>query len=244
MTWFRCRQVEPIPGPLSTMSRNGSESRNCFPTVRSWVFPAEGSCLPRWRKGLDNRPMPQPGGRLILLERLSLRDYVPTGHLLYANDGYLYVVPFALNPPRALGEEVRIANDITTNAGSAELAVSRSGDIVYVPGQPTDKGELVWVSRQDNEVTPAWPGIRHYSSFKLSPDGTKVAIGVHDDNGSSVWIHDFISDALASHLYWTKHSPNLDTRWNACCVSMGTGRKGGIVLDRARCDARTRTTDR
>jgi Tol biopolymer transport system component/predicted Ser/Thr protein kinase len=65
------------------------------------------------------------------------------------------------------------------------MAVSRTGTLVYAPGNPT-KTSLVWVDRT-GKTEPAFQDQALYSWVYLSPDGGKAAVTA----GPDIWIHDF-----------------------------------------------------
>ncbi|MFQ5742512.1 MAG: protein kinase, partial [Acidobacteriota bacterium] len=78
--------------------------------------------------------------------------YSPTGHIVFAQGGSLYAVPFDRERLELTGPRVRILDGVLTEpGGAAHFALSRDGSLVYVPGerlQPNRK--LVWVDREGN----------------------------------------------------------------------------------------------
>jgi serine/threonine protein kinase/Tol biopolymer transport system component len=137
-------------------------------------------------KVADQKPHP------VLIRRGSFVRYI-NGHLAYGHRGTLYAVPFELDPPRLTGSKKLVAGDLwTSEFGSSQFAVSKSGDIAYVPGNAMEEGQLVWRSRRpDDPPEPVWPGYRVYHSLRLSPNGKQLAIGVLGAEGYDVWIYDF-----------------------------------------------------
>jgi Tol biopolymer transport system component len=137
----------------------------------------------------------------VLIRHGTFARYVK-GRLVYGHRGTLYAVPFRLNPPQLAGSKEFVAGDLWTSPiGSAQFAVSKSGDIAYVPGKAMEEGQLVWKSRRpEDPPEPVWPGHRVYHSFRLSPNGKQLAIGVLGAEGYDVWIYDFE----------TKTASNLD----------------------------------
>ena len=82
-------------------------------------------------------------------------------------------------------------------AGAANYAVSRPGTLVYMPGgasAQTTPRSLVWVDRKGHEE-PIKAPLRAYGTPRLSPDGTRLAAEVYDQN-SDIWIWDFARETL------------------------------------------------
>jgi serine/threonine-protein kinase len=100
--------------------------------------------------------------------------YVSSGHLIFVRAGQLFAVPFDLNRLQVAGiPQVVIDGIFHVNAGGyAAYAVSDSGTLLYL----TQRVEgFEWRDRAGNiqpVTTP--PGLYRY--FRLSPDGTRVAV--------------------------------------------------------------------
>ena len=74
--------------------------------------------------------------------------------------------------------------------GYAQFTVAGDGSLVYVtaPGSMSGQRTLVWVDRSGQEAPIAMPP-RPYYAARLSPDGTRVAVEVQDEN-TDIWVHD------------------------------------------------------
>jgi serine/threonine protein kinase/Tol biopolymer transport system component len=116
--------------------------------------------------------------------------YAASGHLLYGRaDGALMAAPFDQDKLTLVGEPVAMAEGVAAVLGVQDLAVSASGTLVYTtaPARVAPR-ELVWVTR-DGKATPidsTWRA--RFMAVALSPDGTKLAIGVQDAGNTDVWI--------------------------------------------------------
>jgi len=116
--------------------------------------------------------------------------YSPSGHLLYVTEnGTLMAVPFDQNKMRTAGEPTAIAEGMHIGfVGSIDVAISRTGTLLYVPGVGQGNSELAWVAR-DGKAQPvdaAWQGYFRYPS--ISPDGTRLAVNLSEASRSHVWI--------------------------------------------------------
>jgi Tol biopolymer transport system component len=79
-------------------------------------------------------------------------------------------------------------------SGPSQYAVSDSGTLIYIPGtyfEIAPNLTLVWVDRKGEE-TPLSAEPDAYSNFRISPDGTRVALTVGGSTDADVWIWDFI----------------------------------------------------
>jgi serine/threonine-protein kinase len=122
------------------------------------------------------------------------------GYLVYAVSGTLRAVRFDPARLEVVGDQVPIVDRVRTkNSGVAEYAVSRQGGLVYVPGgvQGSPIGaarSLVWVDRKGTEEPVKAPP-RAYQYLNLSPDGTKMAVEIRDQD-DDIWIWDFAHETL------------------------------------------------
>jgi serine/threonine protein kinase len=142
------------------------------------------------------------GERKVLFKGGIATRYLPTGHLLYVlannNSGSLFAMPFNLDKLRVTGGPLPVLEGLIAGA------ISNSGTLVYVSqpkiaaeskseavakGAASSGGTLVWVNRQGKEeLLEAEPN--EYGFFKISPDGTRVALTVGEMGKSDIWIWD------------------------------------------------------
>jgi Tol biopolymer transport system component len=136
----------------------------------------------------------ESGKRKVLLRSGLAPWYLPTGHIIFIqannNTGSLFAIPFNLDRLETTGGAVPIIE------GIADAAVSRSGTLIYVPlpkaaaeskDATSSRCTLVWVNRQGKEeLLAAAPN--EYGPFKISPDGTRVALTIGNDNSQDIWI--------------------------------------------------------
>jgi serine/threonine-protein kinase len=134
----------------------------------------------------------------ILLRGGTSARYIPTGHLTYYRAGTLMAVPFDAKALEVTGPPAPVIEGVmAANTGNAQYSVSDVGSLVYIAGTPqTANASLVWVNRQGiSQTLPAPP--RQYRAPRLSPDGTKVAVGI----GNDVWIYDIPRDTLTRFTF-------------------------------------------
>jgi serine/threonine-protein kinase len=132
----------------------------------------------------------------ILVPDGNIARYASSGHLVYAAGNTLFAVRFDARRLEVQGNAVPVMEGILTRAGVApNYAVSRNGHLLYATQDPQSQlRSLVWVDRTGSEVPiPAPP--RAYIYPRLSPDGSRLAISVADQE-MDVWIWNFARRAL------------------------------------------------
>ncbi len=123
--------------------------------------------------------------------------YVSTGHLVYARAGTLVAAPFDRRRLIVTGNPVPLVERVLQgtfgglSAGgsgfAAQFTISDDGLLAYVPQGALLKRTLVWVDRQGNE-TPISVPERAYIYPRISPDGTRVALDIRDeDQDIHIW---------------------------------------------------------
>jgi Tol biopolymer transport system component len=129
----------------------------------------------------------------------SQARYLPTGHIIYGLDNNLLAVPFDLKTLKVTRGAVPVVENILRLGGAFQYAVSDSGALAYLPGLSTDmitKRTLVWVDR-DGKEEPLPAPINTYFHPRVSPDGTRVAVGVyHQAVGVDTYIWNLVRKTL------------------------------------------------
>jgi serine/threonine-protein kinase len=136
------------------------------------------------------------GAQTIVLRGGGHAHYVSTGHLVYTAGGALRAVAFDVSRREIQGTPVTVLPRVlTTTYGAGDYAVAADGTLVYVdaPGATSSIGfgadrTLVWVDRAAREEPLAAPP-RAYRQPRLSPDGTRIAVSIQDQE-HDLWIWD------------------------------------------------------
>lgn len=84
---------------------------------------------------------------------------------------------------------------VMKTSGAADFTVSNNGSLAYVASDSaTDPmNTLVWVDRQGHEEPIAIPP-RAYFYVRISPDGTRVALDIRDQE-NDIWTWNFMRRA-------------------------------------------------
>ncbi len=145
------------------------------------------------------------GERKTVLHGGADARYVSTGHIVYAVGDALFAVAFDADRLAVLGGPVSLVQGVSRPINQAvaiatgNYGVSTGGTLVYVTGIRLAFGAAavttpVWVNRDGREEPiPAPP--RAYVAPRVSPDGTKVAFDVRDQQ-LDIWIWDLLRQTL------------------------------------------------
>jgi Tol biopolymer transport system component len=122
--------------------------------------------------------------------------YSSTGHLLYVTDQALQSVAFDPVLAEIKGGRTTLLDGIMAKtSGSTNVAVAADGTLVYISGRgPGAKREVVWMDRDGKTESLGLPQ-RGYTSARLSPDGSRIALDILDDQ-SGVWLWDIARRGL------------------------------------------------
>ncbi len=151
--------------------------------------------------------------------------YSPSGHIIYARAGSLFAVPFDAKSHKVTGTPFEVLKGVLTsgNTGAAYFALSRRGDLAYVPGPAADGHRtLVWVDRTGKPEPLPLPKAS-YLYPRLSPDGQTLAVEIEGPN-HDVYFYDFArgvtsritTDGLSHDPVWSPDGKRLVFRsWQA-----------------------------
>jgi eukaryotic-like serine/threonine-protein kinase len=118
--------------------------------------------------------------------------YSPSGHIVYARAGKLFAAPFDLPRREVTGGSFEVLDGVmmSTNTGAANFALSRRGDLAYIPGAVEGgRRTLVWVDRTGKEEPLPLPPAS-YLYPRLSPDGGSLAVEIEGPN-HDFYVYDF-----------------------------------------------------
>ena len=140
------------------------------------------------------------GVRRVVIEHGSDARYVSTGHLVYAIEDTVMAVPFNVRTLAVTGAPVTLFGDVAhaEGTGTTQFAATSPGALIYIPGDAI-VGEpirtLVWVDRQGREEPVKAPN-RRYSSLRLSPDGSRLAVEIAE-GANDIWVLDLATGTLS-----------------------------------------------
>ena len=179
---------------ITTLDREAGESMHAYPQVVQGgdaMLVMVGLIPPDADHGRITIRNSETKERRIIADDVGRALYVPSGHIVYPRAGELLAIPFDLDTLEVTGSEVPVTESRMAVPGvfPRSFTFSAEGTMVYIP-LDKDTGEartLVWVDRQGNEEPIALP-VRPYSSVRISPDGTRLAVDHLDFE--NVWVCD------------------------------------------------------
>jgi eukaryotic-like serine/threonine-protein kinase len=202
----RIRADGGAPEPLVTYDSASGEIGHAWPEA----LPNGKGLIYRSRRNLDPADFNivafdlKTHTRHILTKGLLAR-YVDPGYLvLLRADGAVLAAPFDQNQLKLTGPAVPLFEGVMTKPfGSADITMSSTGTLVYVPGLASSVGgvaELVYVSRE-GAITPLDPPVTINPSanrgMSLSPDGSRLALDVVGVASPDIWIKQLPSGPLS-----------------------------------------------
>jgi eukaryotic-like serine/threonine-protein kinase len=156
--------------------------------------------------------------------------YVASGHLVFAQTGRMFAVPFDLASHTVTGDAQPVIESVMMNEsdGRTAFAVSSTGlaaSVATVEG--LDRRRLVWVSL-DGKVTPVPVPERAYEHPRISPDGRKVALTIRESD-PDVWVIDLARYTLTRLT--TEAGEDESPVWtpDSRRVTFASSREGGRV---------------
>jgi serine/threonine-protein kinase len=143
------------------------------------------------------------GQTKVVLQGGTDPHYVRSGHLVYAAAGSLRAVGFDTDRLEVRGPAVPIVEHVATKVptATAMFAVARNGTLLYRTGDIQDAARLrtlVWVDRQGREEPLGVPP-RAYAYVHLSPDSTKLALDIRDQE-NDIWTWDLVRHGPLTRL--------------------------------------------
>jgi hypothetical protein len=127
-----------------------------------------------------------------VVARLESRaDYVAPGYLVYVREATLIAQPFDERSGRLHGEPKPIVDGIShfTGTGLAAFSFSQNGILVYTTASPASR--VTWLGRDGKAIGPLGPP-SVISAFRISPDGSRVAMSVVEPRtgAGDIWLFD------------------------------------------------------
>jgi serine/threonine-protein kinase len=154
------------------------------------------------------------GQRKVLVEGGTCACYSPSGHLVYARNGGLLAVRFDSERLVVTGRPFNVLGGVlmSRNSGVANFDISRTGDLVYVPGQADEGARTLFLVERNGRAEKLPLPSRSYLHPRISPDGHKLAIEI-EGSSHDVYTYDFASGVLSNITadgvsHWPVWSPD------------------------------------
>jgi Tol biopolymer transport system component len=174
--------------------------------------------------------IPREGGTpKIVLRGAYFGRYLPSGHLVYVQQGSIFGVRFDLGRLETVGQSVSVLEGVasSTTTGGAQLSFSGDGTLIYAPGlvAGTAARSIDWLTR-DGKVSSLRAAPALWGNLRFSPDGQKVAFDISDGKQRDVWVYEWARDTLTQLTF--------DASNEAVPVWTPDGRRIAFGSDRAK----------
>ena len=188
------RWPQVLPGSQEVLFTAHSGSNN-YDNANIEVFSIKtGRRKTIHRGGFSGRYMATPDG---------------SGRLIYMHQGTMFAAPFDLRRLELTGAPVPVLEQVSSSGnGGGDFTVSRSGTLVYLPGQGIAGTWVIgWVDRSGKKQ-PLHNTPGGYYTPRLSPDGKRLAFTMGASQGFDLWVKDLERDT-ASRLSFLKSVNNF-----------------------------------
>jgi serine/threonine protein kinase len=134
------------------------------------------------------------GKRSVVVENAYAPRYLRSGHLLFQREGLILIAPFDPVKLKLTGTAIPLIDEVRregffSDGQTAQLAISRSGTLAYIPAISSDSRVLGWMSQAGVFQQIALEA-GNLGFARVSPTGKQIALVLMHDRESEVHIYD------------------------------------------------------
>jgi serine/threonine-protein kinase len=191
------------PAALTTLDRSRDEYSHRWPDAvpdTPWVIFTVGFQDATFDEGRIDAVSLESSERRTLIEGAGFARYMPDGRLLFVRGGRVYAVGLDTGRMAVAGTPEMLLDAVRYDwrNGGTHLAVSRSGVLVYGPGEPISHDHyLSWLDARGT-FTRSVDEPRRFRDPASRPDGQRIAAIVGSSSESDLWSID--ANATLSRL--------------------------------------------
>ena len=148
-----------------------------------------------------------------VIDKGSNPHYLPSGHIVYLRADALLAVPFDPTNLKLTGSSFPVLQGVLLDSdfSIAQMALSRGGAIVYVPGTVARLANTLMTVDRFGRERPLTDLRRPYEDLTLSPDGRYLALTIMGELWN-VWLFDLGRGTLSRITF---EGDNRDPIWTA-----------------------------
>jgi serine/threonine-protein kinase len=184
------------PVPITTLDEAAGEASHRWPQVlpggKAVIFTSHTQAVGNFDAANIEVLVLATGERKVVRRGGSYGRYVPSGHVVYVNQGTLFAVPFDLDRLEATGSPAPVVQGVSWDVaqGGAQFSFSDNGRLAFMRGgEAIPEYPAIWVDR-NGEATPLWEQTGSYTNPRLSPDGNRLSMTVLRDGNWDIWVFD------------------------------------------------------
>jgi serine/threonine-protein kinase len=148
---------------------------------------------------------PNDGKLKTLVENSTHGRFLASGYVVYYQRATLFAAPMDPDRLELTGPAVPLVYAVSNSGNRADFDLSTSGTLVYRRGTPRNSLPSWLYASGKIELVLAKPG--NYSSPRLSPDGTRLALSVIQEGKQSLWVYDLRRET------WNRLTSEDDPEW-------------------------------
>src|SRR6202521_5441409 len=124
--------------------------------------------------------------------------YLPSGYLVYRQEGAMFAMPFDLKRLEATGQPTPVLEGVVTAPifAGAQFSFSETGNLVYVAGRSGGQDVSIYWMDREGKFTPLRETPGYYNNPVFSPDGKRLAVDIVDAKRRDIWVYEWARDAL------------------------------------------------
>src|ERR1035441_7438165 len=211
---FRVPAAGGMPQPLTDAREDPSgilihRRPQALPGGKGVLFAATSAS----RQG-SRRVLAPNGGKLrTVVENSTDGRFLASGYVVYYQRETLFAAPMDADRLELTGPAVPLVYEVSNSGGRADFDLSTSGTLVYRHG--TAGTSLPSWLYSSGKIEPVLAKSGNFSSPRLSPDGTRLALSVIQDGKQNIWVYDLGRESR--YRLTSGDEPELLPTWTPDC---------------------------
>ena len=215
------RRLNPATGEVSIVSNSPERRRDYLDYLSPYAVPGRNAfTFVRWNPStleMTGHVGEVGSSRIVNLGRVDSRIAITaTGHALFVRNGTLVAQEFDGSRRTLVGAPAPLAQDVAVYQPMLGHFAVSADLIAYLPRSAMTSGVAMTLVDRRGAVLRSIGEVAEYSTVRVSPDGTRLAVAARDPISGTrdIWVHDLVEKALPIKL--TSHSrDDVSPAWSA-----------------------------